>query len=433
MPEGPDGKTIIIIKKVSGHGGHHGGAWKVAFADFVTAMMALFMVLWLVNSASVVTRERIASYFREPGVFEKGSGTPLEEGGAGILKDAFSPPAEGNVGEITSRKIYTVQASMGTSPDAYDVGAGEGEGEVDKEPKPADLSDLEDLAEKIKEQIRRAAAKAKSQDILGKIEIKVDQRGLHLEIMDTDKSSMFEIGSPKVSPDAEQALAKIATILATLPNPIDIEGHTDGKPFHSSTSDQYDNWNLSADRANAARRILLRAGVKEKQIARVVGYADQRLKVPSDALASANRRISISMRFTELAHKALEGTQTKVTESKPVTPIGAKPKETDGSTVPAPSTQSAKNIDSSDKAASGSKEPQKSLSAVAPTETQEPSIARRAKDEELAAKVKDQSGLTVSLGTTLPEGELIADESGESSNWAEKDKIFGNKNPFFSK
>ena len=85
MPEGPDGKTIIIVKKVSGHGGHHGGAWKVAYADFVTAMMALFMVLWLVNSSSSNTRERIASYFRKPGIFEKGSGTPLEIGGGGRL------------------------------------------------------------------------------------------------------------------------------------------------------------------------------------------------------------------------------------------------------------------------------------------------------------------------------------------------------------
>src|SRR5262245_15610169 len=124
MPEGPDGKTIIIVKKVSGHGGHHGGAWKVAFADFVTAMMAFFMVLWLVNSASVTTRERIASYFREPGVFEKGSGTPLQEGGAGILSDAFSPPAAENSRALHTDKIYKVETSVGDIPDAFTVGEG---------------------------------------------------------------------------------------------------------------------------------------------------------------------------------------------------------------------------------------------------------------------------------------------------------------------
>ncbi len=111
MAEGPDGKNIIIVKKVSGHGGHHGGAWKVAFADFITAMMALFMVLWLVNSASVITRERIANFFRQPGVFETGSGTPMEIGGAGILSDAFSPPSEGNseVSVAFTNKIYVTQ------------------------------------------------------------------------------------------------------------------------------------------------------------------------------------------------------------------------------------------------------------------------------------------------------------------------------------
>src|SRR5476651_2013021 len=116
--------VVVKRKKVSGHGGHHGGAWKVAYADFVTAMMAFFMVLWLVNSASVTTRERIASYFREPGVFEKGSGVPLEEGGAGILPDAFSPPGDENSRMSSSAKIYKVAAQNGRLPDAYDVGQG---------------------------------------------------------------------------------------------------------------------------------------------------------------------------------------------------------------------------------------------------------------------------------------------------------------------
>src|SRR5215813_7505234 len=108
MAQGPDGKTIIIVKKVVGHVGHHGGSWKVAYADFVTSMMAFFMVLWLVNSASVPVRERIASYFRAPGVFEKGSGTPLETGGAGILPDTFAPPAERNSQVAQNNHIYVV-------------------------------------------------------------------------------------------------------------------------------------------------------------------------------------------------------------------------------------------------------------------------------------------------------------------------------------
>lgn len=390
MPEGPDGKTIIIVKKVSGHGGHHGGAWKVAYADFVTAMMALFMVLWLVNSASVTTRERIASYFREPGVFEKGSGTPLEEGGAGILPDAFSPPADENSQSIHSVKIYKVAASLGEKPDAFDIASGEGPGKDDV--KIEGHSDLEKLAKKIEEQLKDAAKIIGEQGkLVGKIEVKVDQRGLHIEIMDTDKASMFELGSSKMSPLAETELGKISKILATLPNPVDIEGHTDGRPFNEARTPNYDNWNLSVDRANSARRALLGAGMKSKQIARVVGYADQRLKFPADPLAAGNRRISISMRFTELASKALEGSQTQVTEAKPVAPINGKPPESSEGKTPE---------------------------------------GKQAGDA--AAKGEGKNRLEVKVEATAPEGEVInPGESQEEKTWMEKDKIFNNKNPFF--
>jgi len=390
MPEGPDGKTIIIVKKVSGHGGHHGGAWKVAYADFVTAMMALFMVLWLVNSASVTTRERIASYFREPGVFEKGSGTPLQEGGAGILPDAFSPPAAENAKAQHSDKIYKEQTS-GEIPETFTVGKGEGDA---KEKIEATRQELEKLAEAIKKQIEAAESKiGEDGKLLGKIEVKVDQRGLHIEIMDTDKASMFQLGSATISPIAEEELGKIAKILVALPNPIDIEGHTDGRPFNSATSANYDNWNLSSDRANTARRILLKAGVKEKQIARVVGYADQRLKYPENALADGNRRISISMRFTELANKALEGTQTEVLESKPVQPVNPKP--------------------------------------VDPAKQAAPTPANNALELQ-AMQSPDKGKLRVEVGTSAPEGEPVAEDHRSDPTWMEKDKIFGNKNPFFN-
>ncbi len=395
MPEGPDGKTIIIVKKVAGHGGHHGGAWKVAYADFVTAMMALFMVLWLVNSASVTTRERIASYFREPGVFEKGSGTPLQEGGAGILPDAFSPPASENATAQHSEKIYRAETS-GEVAEAFTVGKGEGEA---KEKIEAGRQELERLAEQIRKQIEEAASKiGEDGKLLGKIEIKVDQRGLHIEIMDTDKASMFELGSARISAIAEEELGKIATILVALPNPIDIEGHTDGRPFNAETSANYDNWNLSSDRANVARRILLKAGVQHKQIARVVGYADQRLKYPDNALADGNRRISISMRFTELANKALEGTQTSVTEARKVRPLNATEETSNKSTQESAATSEAKAV------------------------------------EETKPKTAAQSKLRVEVGTEAPEGEPLPDREAEKTDptWMEKDKIFGNRNPFFT-
>ncbi len=400
MPEGPDGKTIIIVKKVSGHGGHHGGAWKVAFADFVTAMMALFMVLWLVNSASVTTRERIASYFREPGVFEKGSGTPLEEGGAGILSDAFSPPADANTRATHSQKIYKVEASQGRDPDAFDIASGEGIGK--EEMRAGEQAELEQLKEKIELQISAAKSSiGEEAKLIGKIEIKVDQRGLHIEIMDTPTASMFQLGSSKISSLAEEELTKIAKILADLPNPVDIEGHTDARPYRTSAED-YDNWNLSADRANTARRILVKAGVKPKQVARVVGYADQRLKFPQNPLADGNRRISISMRYTELANKSLEGTKTQVTKPRAVAPTNPPAKPPEAAT---PAT------------------PPKTESAIPPTVPAD------------AAKQAPESpgrGLSIEVGTHLPEGDPLPDTGEEdSSSWMEKDKIFGNRNPFF--
>jgi chemotaxis protein MotB len=400
MPEGPDGKTIIIIKKVSGHGGHHGGAWKVAYADFVTAMMAFFMVLWLVNSASVSTRERIANYFREPGVFDKGSGTPIEEGGAGILPDAFSPPAVENSKAIHSDRIYKVNTALGEHPDAFDVSEGSGKGE--EEIRIKQQSDLEEIEQQLKKQIE-AAAKIIGPDakLLGKIEIKVDQRGLHIEIMDTDKASMFASGSSEMSSIAVDELTKIARILATLPNPVDIEGHTDGKPYNAATRKNYDNWDLSTDRANAARRVLVRAGIQAKQIARVVGYADQRLKVPNDPFAPANRRISISMRFTELAQKALAGTKTEVTESRPVKPLN-------GAT--------------------------KNNGAKPPLQTAARETNNSSADKTTGAGTPAGKTLTVEVGTSLPEGNPVQespDTDSQQPTWMEKDKIFGNRNPFF--
>lgn len=337
MPEGPDGKTIIIVKKVSGHGGHHGGAWKVAYADFVTAMMALFMVLWLVNSAAAPTRDRIASYFRKPGIFQKGSGNPMEMGGGGILPDVFSPPADGNSQIQVSDRIYMVDAASGRVRELYDEGQGSKEnryapkiqgddarglteeehfakkedllGETDIERKK-----LEELKTNIAKAIEQAGANDAIEGVLGDVEIKVDQRGLVIEIMDTEKTSMFRSGQSLILGEAEKKLSEIANILKTVPNPIDIEGHTDAVPFRGNRN--YDNWNLSTDRANAARKVLEGAGFEKGQIARIVGYADVRPRDVENPLNPANRRITISMRYTDRAKTALEGTKTFETNAK---------------------------------------------------------------------------------------------------------------------
>jgi chemotaxis protein MotB len=431
MPEGPDGKTIIIVKKVSGHGGAHGGAWKVAYADFVTAMMALFMVLWLVNSAAEPTRQRIASYFRKPGIFQKGSGTPMEMGGGGILPEAFSPPADGNAQIQASDKIYDVNAQTGRVKELYDPGDGSkdfhyapklqgdssrGISEKDVFEKSSDQksneikSEEEKLAE-LKTEIEKAIESKNSENptegVLGDIEIKIDQRGLVIEIMDTDKTSMFASGQAVILPEAGRKLDEIGKILYKVSNPIDIEGHTDGNPFKSARKDKYDNWNLSMDRANAARRTLESSGFARSQIARVVGYADQRLKDPTNPLNSANRRITISMRFSNRAKVALDGKKIfeTSTENKNLKPI------------PENKVEVVKEI----------KKPFAELEAIQDLEIKD-NLEEKIKEES-----KNNSGLKVEVSTIVPESSEKDETSGTVVEENKKSLIFESTDAFFKK
>ena len=314
-----DDKPIIVIKKKGGHGGHHGGAWKVAYADFVTAMMAFFMVMWLINSASDPVRQSIASYFRKPGIFQSGSGTPLQIGAAGILPDAPPPKAyekknsQGNTFALLDKKSGTDnEKSKGriTLKGEKDKGDGAEKGVGVKTPdNPKDFEEAKYTSHGInleKEEVVKVADEIKKQiaeskelsQLLGIVDVKVDADGLNIEIMDTDRSSMFTLGSARILPDAESAFRKIGVILAKLPNTIDIVGHTDATPFPGKNNG-YSNWELSSDRANAARRLLLAEGVTATRISSVVGRADKELKkkeAPNDA---SNRRITLKMRFRQ--------------------------------------------------------------------------------------------------------------------------------------
>ncbi len=443
MPEGPDGKTIIIVKKVSGHGGHHGGAWKVAYADFVTAMMALFMVLWLVNSAAEPTRQRIASYFRKPGIFQKGSGTPIEVGGGGILPDVFSPSSDGNSQVQTTDRIYKVDASTGKVKELYDEGQGNkefqyapqldggkdlgttgehnvlkaasGSGETEIEEKK-----LEELKTEIEKMLSGAENAEKIEGILGDVEIKIDQRGLVLEIMDTDKTSMFQVGQALVQDEAEKKLIEIGTLLSKVSNPIDIEGHTDSRPFRSKSPTAYDNWSLSSDRANAARKILEKSGFKKGQIARVVGYADERPRDTENPLNPANRRITISMRYSDRAKAALEGTNMFETNSnKP------KPKKVQ---------EDNKIIDSKEPVIEVNKDKPKESSDFkqADHEVSAPVKSESSTKEVLENEKLTESGLKIEVSTVTPEGAVVTN-TRDPIDEEKKELIFGGKNTFFKK
>jgi chemotaxis protein MotB len=237
-----DKRPIIVIKKVSGHGGHHGGAWKVAYADFVTAMMALFIVLWLLSSSTKV-KKAVAGYFNDPQSSHKETGSDKVGDGESIS--------------------------------------------IDKQ-----------NVQKLKDQIQKAIKDQKDLQKLAKqIEITITPEGLRIELIEDKSGTFFQSGSSKLSDSGQALLNMLAGQLKPLPNRLLLEGHTDAQPYSSDNG--YTNWELSADRANSARRLLQQAGVGSSQISQVRGYADQLLRVKNDPMDPTNRRISLIVQWVE--------------------------------------------------------------------------------------------------------------------------------------
>ncbi len=232
----------IIIKKKISHGGHHGGAWKVAYADFVTAMMALFIVLWLMNSSKQV-QEAIGGYFKDPSGKSKMVGT--DQRGSG---DNFT---------LTKENMA-----------------------------------------KLKEQLQKSVRKLNDFDKLrNQIEMTVTAEGLRIELLESATGTFFESGSQEPNDKGKELLVLLSQELGKLPNKLSIEGHTDAKPYAARVD--YGNWELSSDRANAARRLMQQNGIREDQVAQVRGFADQRLRVVKDPLDPSNRRISLIVQYVE--------------------------------------------------------------------------------------------------------------------------------------
>ncbi|MCC7307152.1 MAG: OmpA family protein, partial [Acidobacteria bacterium] len=269
------------VKKAKGHGGHHGGAWKVAYADFVTAMMALFLVLWLVSQADMKLKQQIAAYFRSPGVFDTMDG--------GVLSQA--------------KKVSNEPTSL-TSKD--------------------DEQALFSVAQALQEQFSTRPEFEKYKD---QVQISVTDEGLKVNLIDKADKVSFPSGSSDLTADASSILTEIARGVCSLPNKINIGGHTDSRVF--STANGYTNWELSADRANAARRVLEAGCVKPEQIRRIVGFADTEPLVPNDPYAPANRRISITV-------LRLAQPDTKSSDEPASGPNDATPKAESKATDPKP-------------------------------------------------------------------------------------------------
>ncbi len=281
MNSADSNKPIVVkrVKKVVG--GAHGGAWKVAFADFVTAMMAFFLLLWLIESTTPAEKMAISMYFSDPTGYVDG-GTPFVINMGGGMRNTDA------IDKVSSPAPQTQEPDVLPDKNTQPNMSKEVIEQIEEIHKQQENNKFEQLKKMLEERIEADPTLGALKD---QIIIKITEDGLMIEVVDKDKRPMFDSGGDDIKPYMRTILKEISKTLLDVPNPLSISGHTDAVPF--TEVENYTNWELSADRANAARRAMLKAGIKEKQIARVVGLADSQLYDKDKPDNPINRRISI--------------------------------------------------------------------------------------------------------------------------------------------
>jgi chemotaxis protein MotB len=235
-----DARPIIVIKKKGGHAGHHGGAWKVAYADFVTAMMALFIVLWMMNASNQI-KQAVGGYFKDPTGTSKNVGSSMAGSGENFV--------------VTKQNI-----------------------------------------QQLKEELQKAMSQVSNFDKLkDKVEMTITSEGLRIELLETKDGTFFATGQAELNETGRALLVTLARELGQVPNKLSIEGHTDSVPY--SGGGDYSNWELSTDRANAARRLMQQSGLRQDQVSQVRGFADQKPRKPENPADPSNRRISLIVQY----------------------------------------------------------------------------------------------------------------------------------------
>lgn len=278
-PDRKNVRPIIVIKKKVSHGGHHGGAWKVAYADFVTAMMSLFIVLWLMNSTPQI-KKAVAGYFNDPKSGGRETGTTV----------------------LGSNKSVSIDQKN---------------------------------VQKLKEEIEKAILKQTDLSKLSKqIVITITSEGLKIDLIEDKGGTFFQSGSAKLSPSGVELLNLLSAQLKVLPNKLLIEGYTDAQAY-SKTSD-YSNWDLSADRANSARKLLQQGGVGPNQVSQVRGYADQMLRVPSNPFDPTNRRVSLIVQWQDTSPSAANDADIPETANTGTSSANATPESGPQNKTPMP-------------------------------------------------------------------------------------------------
>ena len=281
-------KIIIIKKKGKGHAAHHGGAWKVAYADFVTAMMALFMVLWLLSQTDQETRSELSEYFRT-GVF---SGAPsILNGGSGIQNKAF----------------FDVVGQSHTQPEQVA---------------------FERVSLAVRAQITQLAGEdPQVKEAKDSIKVSVTEEGLLIQILDGGQNLLFDLSSAELKPKLVEILSRIAPVLARLDNQIQVHGHTDARPFAAGSGRS--NWSLSFERADRARAVLEKNGLRPGQISGVFAHGATALMKPDEPFAPENRRLSILAVRRGLEKMAARGQPTELTEPPKEKPAKREARERD--------------------------------------------------------------------------------------------------------
>jgi len=265
----------IIVKKIKkGGGGHHGGAWKIAYADFVTAMMAFFLLMWLLGSTSKAQKEGISEYFKTPlkvalmGPSVGQADSPLKGGGRDVTKK------QGQVKPVDGPKGKQKEVDINTAKDAL---------------KKAEAVKLEELKQKIEKAIESSETLSKFKN---QLLMDITTEGLRVQIVDEQNRPMFNTAKAELQPYAKEILREIGQMLNGVPNRISLSGHTDATPY-SDGEKSYSNWELSSDRANASRRALVAGGMDEEKLMRVVGLSSASLFDKENPFNPTNRRISL--------------------------------------------------------------------------------------------------------------------------------------------
>ena len=326
-PKGRDGqpvRPIIIRRKKVIAGGHHGGAWKVAYADFVTAMMAFFLVMWLVATADPQRRAAIFEYFKNPSMQDGDSPKPApgQNGPGGASNSAI------NLGGAMEapRSGPDVKPMIGEVMEDLEAAQRQETPEETRARKLAEAKEkvqLDDLHRDLRAAIDESHA---LKDFKEQLLLDITPEGLRIQVIDAQNRPMFDLGSTLLKDYTTRILRELGPYLNSVPNRISISGHTDNTPYGDGRPNSYSNWELSADRGNAARRALVSGGLSEDKIARVVGVSSAILFDEENPRNPVNRRISIIVMTKRAEQAAMQGYERKqpaIAPPKAAPPVAA--------------------------------------------------------------------------------------------------------------